>query len=74
MIELENHELFLCSDEQPAKLIYKVNMNKRKGVRLKNIHGRYFLSPPYEDLAAAVASHRLVFWQPWDQAFKKITH
>ena len=61
MIELENQELFLCSDEQPGKLIYKVNMNKRKGVRLKNIHGRYFLSPLYEDLAAAVASHRLVF-------------
>ena len=61
MIELENRELFLCSDEQPAKLIYKVNMNKSKGVRLKNIHVHYFLSPPYEDLAAAVASHRLVF-------------
>ena len=38
MIELENQELFLCSDEQHAKLIYKVNMNKRKGVRLKNIY------------------------------------
>ena len=38
MIELENQELFLCPDEQPAKLIYKVNMNKWKGVRLKNIY------------------------------------
>ena len=35
MIELENQELFLCSDEQPAKLIYKVNMNKKKEVRFK---------------------------------------
>ena len=35
MIELENQELFLCSDEQPAKLIFKVNMNKKKEVRLK---------------------------------------
>ena len=35
MIELENQKLFLCSDEQPAKLIYKVNMNKKKEVRLK---------------------------------------
>ena len=38
MIELENQELFLCSDEQPAKLIYKVDMNKKKEVRLKNIY------------------------------------
>ena len=45
-----------------------------RGSFKKYIYVYYFLLPPYEDLAAAVASHRLVSLQPWDQAYKKITH
>ena len=42
-----------------------------RGSFKKYLHVYHFLLPPYEDLAAAVASHRLVFLQPWDQAYRE---